>query len=153
MFNSKFRPMVIAACATAITILTGCASNQGLIRTGDVTLEKVNSSSVKITRTYLHTTENAITLRGELTRRTPARGSIPGHLHVELIGLDGKVMKKAEISYKRKNVKSRYAHFSLSVPDILAPGSTIRVTHHDMRSHFSESSDSPWRDVDTNKQL
>jgi len=101
---------------------------------GDVTLEKVNFSSVHITRTYLHSTEEKTSLRGELTRRIPARGSILGHWHVELIGFDGKVMKEAEIRYKRKNVKSRYAYFSL--PEALASGSTIRVTHHDMRPHF-----------------
>ena len=153
MLKSNSKTVVIAACASLITLLTGCASNQELVRIDNVTLENVDSSSVRITRTYLHSMEDAVTLRGELTRRISARGPIPGHVHVELIDFDGKVIKEAEVGYKRKNVKSRYAYFSLPIPDLVASGNTIRVTHHDMRSHFSESSDSPWRDVETNKQL
>ena len=86
-------------------------------------------------------------LRGELQRRFPSRGSIPGHLHVELIAPDGTVFKEAAIGYKRMSVKSRIAKFHLEIPGMPSDIKSVRVIHHDLRSHMSDSQKSPWRDV------
>lgn len=129
-------------------MLVGCATAQGLAQQQGVKLESVDSSSVRITRIYLQIGEEGTVLHGELERRIPRRGFIPGHLRVELIDTDGKVTKEADIGYTHQGVKSRLAKFSLSIPEPLVAGSTLRVTHHDSESHMPDSSASPWRDVD-----
>ncbi len=130
---------------SAVVLLAGCATTQGLAQQKEVKLENIDSKMANITSTYLRSTEKGIILQGELTRRIPARGHIPGHLHVELIGPDGKVIKEATIGYTRRTVKSRYTKFSVPVPGPLVAGSVIRVTHHE--THLPDSSGPSWRDV------
>ncbi|MCF6280835.1 MAG: hypothetical protein L3J28_01290 [Candidatus Polarisedimenticolaceae bacterium] len=151
MLNRIPKSIITAASVIFITLLTGCTSSLNIVNVQHVRLENIGSSSVRITRSYLSSTADEMVLRGELTRRIPARGSIPGHLHIELIGPDNGLIKTAEIDYKRKNRRSRYSHFSLSIPEILVAGSTLRIIHHDMRSHMDESPRSPWQDVDASK--
>ena len=149
MFKGKSIIIFIAVGAALIAMLAGCATAQGLAQQQGVKLESVDSSSVRITRTYLQIGKEGTVLRGELERRIPMRGFIPGHLHVELIGTDGKMTKEADIGYTHQGSKSRLAKFSLPIPEPLVTGNIIRVTHHDAKSHMSDSSASPWRDVDT----
>lgn len=130
---------------SAVVLLAGCATSQGLNQQGEVKLENVDSKMAHITNTYLRSTKDGIVLHGELTRRIPARGHIPGHLHVELIGPDGKVIKEVDIGYTRRSTNARYARFSVPVPGPLIPGSIIRVTHH--KTHLPDSSGPTWRDV------
>lgn len=141
-----------AALLAALVLSAGCATTQGLAQQYGVRLENIDSSSVRIIRTYLDATEQATILRGELELRIPAYGPLPGHLHVELIGPDGKVMKEADIGHLHKSIKSRSAEFSLPLPEPLVPGSTIRVTHHDAKSHAPEVPSSPWRDANPDKE-
>lgn len=147
MFKGKSKTIFMTAGAMLVAMVAGCATAQGLAQQRGVKLESVDSSSVHITRIYLDTTKEATILRGELKRHIPARGYITGHLHVELIAPDGKVMKEADIGYVHEGGKSRQAKFSLPIPEPLVTGSTIRVTHHDAKSHLSDSSESTWRDV------
>lgn len=137
----------VAALLLTLVLSAGCAANQGLMQENVLKVETIDSSSVHIIRSYLDTTEGATILRGELERRIPSTGPIPGHLHVELIAHDGKVIKEADIGYVRKSFKSRQAKFSLPIPEPLVTGGTIRVTHHDAKSHTPNFSASPWRDI------
>jgi len=147
MFKGKSKTIFITVGVALFTILAGCATAQGLAQQQGVKLESVDSSTVRITRTYLQIEEKGTVLRGELERRIPRPGFIPGHLHVELIGTDGKVAKEADIDYASQGGKSHLAKFNLPIPEPLATGTTIRVTHHDSKSHPLDSSASPWRDV------
>ncbi len=142
----------ITSAATLLTVAilaTGCATTPAWVQQDVMKLENIDSSSVHIIRTYLQTGEEGVVLRGELARRIPARGPIPGHLHVELLGPDGKVMKEAEIDHLQKSVKSLHAEFSLLIPPPLIPGGTVRVKHHDAKSHMPHPSASPWQDANT----
>jgi len=150
IFKTMIKTSVVVSSMIGMISLTGCSMNTWLAKE-DVTVERINSSSAKITRAYLHSTETTLVLRGELTRRLPARGSIPGHLHVELIGPDGTAFKEATPGYMRKNRKSRFAKFYLPIPGDLTKISRVRITHHDPRSHTTDSGKSPWQDVNTEK--
>lgn len=121
--------------------------NTNLVKEEDITVERVNSSSVNITRAYLQATDATWILRGKLKRRFPTSRLIPGHLHIELVGSDGAVFKEADIAYKRKSAKSRFAEFYLPLPVELTKISRVRVIHHDALSHTGDSEKSPWRDI------
>lgn len=140
---------IIGLMALLLVLLstTGCAMDQMAFQPLDVKLERVNSDTAVITSIYLQKRKEGMVLNGELDRRSPTLGFIPGDLYVELISPDGKVVKEAEIDYQHKGGKSRGARFSLVIPEPLDKGSTIRVTHHDKKFHTPDSSASPWRDV------
>jgi len=135
MLISTVKLIVLSICVVLFINLAGCVSTQKVIEMENFKIENIDSNSVNVIRSYLIRTEEGTLLRGKLAQRFPVRGPIPGHLHVELIAQDGKVIKKVKVGYKRRRIKSRDAHFSFLIPDSLPRGSTIRVIHHDVQSH------------------
>ena len=147
------RKNIIALTSTVFTaLLAGCSVGNSLVKEGNVAIELVPSSSVKITRAYLVSTDKTLEVHGELMRRlSQSRLRIPGHLHIELVDPDDVVLKVADVDFIHKNVNSRVARFHLPIPVDLPAGSTVRVIHHDARSHSPGSQITPWRDADTEK--
>jgi hypothetical protein len=128
MFLTKiFRSIILGGSV----ILFACATNPSLVTEEDVTIERVDSRSARIILAYLETSGTEMVLRGELQRRSPGRGPISGHLHIELIAPDGAVFKEASIGYKRLSVKSRIANFHIEIPGTPSDIKTIRIVHHD----------------------
>lgn len=117
----------------------------------DIKVEGVNSETARITRLILMPRKDQQVLRGEITRRIHAHGQIPGHLHLELISPQGKVVKTADINYSRPSSSSHVGSFELALPADIEAGSTVRVTHHDLSTHSQGSAASQWQDV-TNGQ-
>lgn len=147
MLKAMIKTIAIISSIVGIMSFTGCSMNTNLVKQEDITVERVNSSSVNITRAYLQATDTTWILKGKLTRRLSNSHLIPGHLHIELVGPDGAVFKEADIAYKRKRAKSRFAEFYLPIPVELTEISRVRVIHHDALSHKRDSVKSPWRDV------
>lgn len=150
IFKTIIKTSIAVSSMIGMISMVGCSLNTSLTNE-DITVERINSSSAKITRAYLQSMETILLLRGELTRYIPARGSIPGHLHIELIDPNDTAFKETEIGYRRKNRKSRYAKFYLPIPGDLRTISRVRVIHHDARSHMANSTKSSWQDVNTEK--
>lgn len=146
-FETKIGSFLMTGGLAGLMILSGCATNTSLVKEEDVAIERVDSGSARITNAYLQTSETAMVLRGELQRRFPSRGPIPGHLHIELIAADGTAFKEAIIGYMRMSVKSRIAKFHLEIPAMPSNVKSVRIIHHDLRSHKSYALKSPWRDV------
>lgn len=145
--ETKLRSLVVTGVLSGMMVITGCATNTSLVKEEDVAIGRVDSGSARITHAYLQTSGTEMVLRGELQRRFPSRGPIPGHLHVELIAPDGAVFKEATIGYKRMSVKSRIAKFHLEIPAAPSNVQSVRIIHHDLRSHMSDLPKSPWQDV------
>lgn len=147
MIKLKMRNLAaIAALATTLA-LAGCASTPPAQQSSSIKLEGIDSNTAQISRLYLVPDNGQTVLRGEVTRRMHLHGQIPGHLHVELISLEGKLIKEADISYKRKDTHGHDGTFELTLPGEVAAGSTIRVTHHDLVSHQQDQVESQWRDA------
>ena len=132
-----------------LTLLAGCSAYKEFVTDKKITIERIHSNTARVTRARLHLTENNKTiLRGDLLlQQTHFKGKIPGHLHVELINFEGAVFKKTEASYQRKNHHSRLSVFFISIPVEPALISSVRVIHHDLRSHIANSEKSSWIDV------
>lgn len=145
--KTVLRSIAVPVALAGIVVLSGCAANTSLVKEEDVTIERVDSRSARISRTYLQTSDATMVLRGELQRRFPGRGPIPGHLHIELIAPDGVAFKEATIGYKRMSVKSRIAKFHIEIPGMPSDLRSVRVIHHDAISHMSDSAKSPWQDI------
>lgn len=111
-------------------LLSGCAmmqSSHDLVE--GINFERNGSDVAAPSNVYLHRTADGMNLHGELKRKSTGRGPIPGHLHVELIDPQGKLLKGADVDYRRHNKQSDHAHFSIPLPVSLQTGSTVRITH------------------------
>lgn len=144
-----FKTIAIISGFIGMVTLMGCSSNINIVKE-EVAIERIHSDRANITRAYLQTSGATMLLRGELKRRLPGRGSIPGHLHIELINSDGVVFKEADIGYKRKSVKSRISNFYLDIPSDPSGIKSVRIIHHS-RSHMVDVATSPWREVSQTK--
>ncbi|MEZ5542941.1 MAG: hypothetical protein R3F42_13010 [Pseudomonadota bacterium] len=121
----------------ATLFITGCATTgRDLVRDNTVQIEKVSSRWATVRSVNVVQEDGEVTLRGEVVRWPPVRGSIPGHIDLQVIGPDGEIVKEAVIEYHRRSVKARYATFHTTLKPATAAGSTIRVTH-DTRAVFS----------------
>ena len=143
----NIKTMINAIFIIGIAFLSSCSLDTSLVKKEDVIVERVNSNSVIITRAYLQHSNKTKVLRGELKRRVQIRGSIPGHLHIELFNSEGVIFQEANVGYRRNGVTSGKATFFLEIPGDLSSIKSVRVTHHDRRSHMPDTEKSPWRDV------
>jgi len=134
----------LGLAVVAGTLIVGCATN-GIAKQAQISIERVDSSTVNIGHAYLAKTVDGLVLRGEVKRKTHGHGGIPGHLHVELLNPQGQVLKMAEVNHNRKANSDHIADFSTLLPMELAAGSVVRIIHHDMKSHISEDSGSLWK--------
>ena len=126
-----------------LAMIAGCATNQMSQKT-EITIEKVDSSSVKITHAFLKETGDGLVLSGEVKRKHHSHSAIPGHLHLELIQPNGDVVNKAEIHHTRKANSDHIAVFKIILPTDLAEGTVVRVVHHDAKSHQTNEHHQEW---------
>jgi hypothetical protein len=127
-----------------ILSLTGYSSHANNVKEEYIKLESVDSGNVNITQVYLQHSEKTFVLRGELKshfiKPFPKRFFIPGHLDVELVDVDGDVLKRLSLGYKRKPTRTGFAKFYLPITDDIEQISTIRVIHHETSSHITNGS-------------
>jgi len=128
--------VTIVSLATLI-LAGGCASTgNDLVPENILKIEKVPSRWAALRAVSVVQDGDEITLRGKVTRRSTGRGPIPGHIDLEVIGPDERVVEKSVVDYHRRSVKSRYATFHATLNAAPPPGSTLRIIH-DTRSLFS----------------
>lgn len=139
-----------AVIVALLTLLSGCATNSQNQATTP-TIERVDSSTVTITHAYIDNTKEGGVLKGEIKRTIHSHGGIPGHVRIEIVNSEGKVVKAADIPYTPKPNSEHIADFSVLLPDDYAENSIVRVIHHDMKTHITHPSTSPWQDVGTDK--
>lgn len=135
------------ALTISLAALSACSAYSPLGQADGIPVDKVDSASVTIQRAALQNSETGLLLRGELKRKAIQRGPMPGHLHVELLDIEGKVFRQTSLGYRRLGVKSRLAGFALSIPQSNDTIGRVRVIHHDLKSHSAEQASGTWSDV------
>lgn len=116
--------MAAAGCATA---------GRDLIRDNVVRIERVPSTGVIFTTVRVTQRNSTVSVDGFLRSRVGTFGGVPGHVHLDLIAADGKVLERHVIGYRSETPLSRYAEFWFRLGTVQAKGSTIRLTHDDRR--------------------
>ena len=149
MFKSIRNRYISSILIAGITLFTAtaCTTTNLVKGENDIRIERVDSKGATISHAYLSQSGDQLSLRGEVKRRGHGRGPIPGHLHVTLIDSQGQVIKEADISYIRRNVKSSIATFSTKLPIELASGSKVKITHFNTKTHKTYPEEAMWRDV------
>ena len=134
--NEYVKPLATIAILITFSVTTGCAmTGKDLIHDNTVKIEKVSSKRGAVTFVSVIQEGDEVVLRGEVRRRPTGRGSIPGHIDVEVIDSSGANMEQMSTGYRRSGTKSRYAKFHSRLAAVPPSGSLIRVIHHNARSH------------------
>ena len=109
--------------------IAGCATNQekDLSSANIIAIERVDSKKASIGVVNITNAENVFKIQGEIRRRAKLRGAIPGHMDIELIGGDGKIITKLFTNYSRGSYKAK---FNLTLTDPPKEDYFVRVTHH-----------------------
>lgn len=116
--------------AIAIVIVAaGCVSPLALERAPNVSVERISSARFELGLIRVYSQPEGIWVRGEVSRKIPRRGAIPGSVNVALIGPEGAILSKVDASLMRRNRQARSAHFDALLPVTPPPGSTLQVEH------------------------
>ncbi|MCO6411333.1 MAG: hypothetical protein J5I92_01185 [Thiogranum sp.] len=136
--NEHVKTLATMAILTTFTVIAGCAiTGKELVGDNTVKVEKISSEWGVVTFVSVVQEGDEVALRGEVRRRPIGRGSIPGHIDVEVLDSSGATLERMSTDYRRLSIKSRYAKFDANLGTIPPSGSTIRVIHHDAGPHDS----------------
>ncbi|MTW20527.1 hypothetical protein [Allochromatium palmeri] len=73
--------------------------------------------------------ESSLTVRGTVRPRIPARGAIPGQVHITVLDADGYALAETDASLMRRNRQAQSAHFHAQLAVDPPAGSRVRVEH------------------------
>lgn len=112
--------------------LAGCASlAERSATTGEeIAFHKVDSPVARVGAVDLVSAPGSLRVRGELTRKRPARGAIPGHLHIDLSGEGAVPLAGVVANYRRLSVNSQRARFSEKIIIDSMSVKRVAVSHH-----------------------
>jgi hypothetical protein len=139
MFKNTIKTTQIIIIFT-IAVITGCSSNTRPTDTrpaslDHIKLERIDSSSAGIIHAYLKFSDDQLVLRGEIKRKLHQRGTVPGHLNVEVIDTAGTVIDDTAVCYKLKCTNTGTSSFIYKTSRDPQEISVIRITHHNDHSH------------------
>lgn len=112
-------------------ILAGCAAligPQALAQS--IAIDRVDSPGTRIDRVRLGHSATALLIDGQVRHRVPVPGPNRGHVRIELLDGDGRVLETVDTGYARLHRRSRLARFHAEVPIDPTQVRTVRIAHH-----------------------
>lgn len=73
--------------------------------------------------------KDVLTVRGTVRPRIPARGAIPGQVHITVLDADGHILAETDTSLSRRNRQAQSAHFHAQLALKPPPSSRVHVEH------------------------
>ncbi len=150
MFNFSVFSLVIVL--TTSQLVSGCATTR-VAGQNQISIESVDSSLMRINRSYLKKTPEGLSLQGEIRAKFNRRMYTAGHIHVEIINGNGSIVKRAELKPDRNPVNRKIARFSILLPQDTTAGTVVRLIHHDASPHWKEGDLGVWKDVSVRNQF
>ncbi|KAA6185328.1 hypothetical protein F2Q65_09525 [Thiohalocapsa marina] len=109
--------------------ITGCASGPTATPDAGLHIERISSSGFTITQTQVRSEDGTVSVRGEVARRIPQRGPIPGAVHISVLGPDGALLAETDAMPMRRNRQATAAHFYARLMLEPPAGGSIRIEH------------------------
>lgn len=130
-----FCPIYILRMVISTLLITaGCASTGAdLVKKGVITVEHIPSRYAHTHRVSVHQKGTDIVISGELYSRFHQPSFIPGHVDIEVISPEGKLLGQGIGKYYRvggRKSKSRRFEFLMQLSANAPQGSKIRIVHH-----------------------
>ncbi len=119
-----------------LLLLSACTGlTPDLVVTGELKVERVDSHSVRIGLVQAQAIDKELYISGHLDETFSGRGRIPGHIDIEILGEDGRILSQTTTRAVESSPKASEAHFSatLTLPS-RSDMQSIRVIHHEAHS-------------------
>ena len=149
---SRVRAFSIVIALAVSQLVSGCATTS-VAEQNQISIESVDSSSVRITRSYLSKMPEGLSLLGEIRGKFRRRIYATGHIHVEILNGKGSIVKKTEIKPRWKPGNRKVAQFGILLPIEAVTGSVVRLIHHDEKSHWNQDDTGIWKDGSVRNQF
>jgi len=129
----NLQSLIIVASLAGVLLISGCATlNYGEpYDMSNISLKTERSRFAKVDRVNIYKQQEGTLIRGEVRRNFYGRGTIPGHVDIELTDSTGKSVFKEKTYSRHTSLRSHYADFSIKIPFPVAKGSHLRIVHHD----------------------
>lgn len=127
--KSRLKISVLFLQIFVVATIVGCAAGGiDLVREGGVQIDdQVSCQYAHLNHVVVKQNGDNLDVSGELHRNYHQRGMITGHIHVEVVAPDGKILNHVDTGLHHLSSKSYKARFSTSIPVKIAQGSTVRV--------------------------
>lgn len=115
-----------------VAALGGCASGVDLLKTGDVSVERLEAPKARVTWVNVLQDEDLLRVSGRVLSRGMFPGYARGHVDVSLVGPDGRVVAEAEsselaVAGSPKRGLQHRAVFRVEMPVTPPTGSVVKV--------------------------
>ena len=118
---------------SGVILLSSCATLDlgKSVDKSQITIETKRSRFASIGYIDIYEQKDESLIRGKVRRNYYGRGTIPGHIDIELTDAAGKNLFK-EVTYSRQSsLRSHTADFSVKIPFHISKGSRLLIMHHD----------------------
>ena len=115
-----------------LILLSGCSTGRNLIRDNTVTVERIDTNITYIKSVSVQQFDKEISIKGTVQRQHSGRGTVRGHVDLELITPNGRLIYQDEVPYYRKNLKKGEANFQITLPEEPQAGSVLRLSLHNV---------------------
>jgi len=132
--------LIIIYSTVVLSLISGIAlsKERDLVKDNTVKIERVASKYAVVTNVNVRQIDSVLSVYGTIKKRpTFGRGPVPGHIDTEVIEPNGRTVSKKNVRYIRNSTVSRLSKFNFNLDIEVAPGSTLRVVHHDALPHDS----------------
>lgn len=134
----SFNQKSLVALAAAF-FLSGCAGlSDNMANDGKISVERIDSRVARIAHVQVRSDGSELRVNGDIRKSFQRRGRIPGHLHIKVFGVNGKLLIQTTSRYYRKHTKSQRSHFSESLPVDPKTATKVRVIHHRIHHNYAE---------------
>jgi len=117
-------------------LASSCAWIPSYVSEPGVTIERVTTSSGRVSSAHFWEDRKGFALRGEITPQPITKGPMGGHVDFAITSPDGESTACTTI---RQKIAVRHVRkpFSLRFDELPAPGSVVQIKHHDGVDHES----------------
>ena len=91
---------------------------------------EIQASSLAHNHADVQRDDQAWQVYGEVHKPQHGMDTTPGHVDIEVIAADGRVLARTSNGYHHRSRRSRYSWFLVDLPKVDEPVATFRVMHH-----------------------
>ncbi|MCH9674373.1 MAG: hypothetical protein K0U93_23240 [Gammaproteobacteria bacterium] len=117
-----------------LLLASSCAWIPSYVSEPGVTIERVTTSSGRVSSAHFWEERTSFALRGEITPQPITKGPMGGHVDVAVTAPDG-VNTECSTTRQRIGVRHVRKQFSIRFDELPALGSVVRVKHHNSANH------------------
>lgn len=132
-YRRAVRPLIVIGGSL---LTSSCAWIPSYVSEPGVTIERVTTSSGRVSSAHFWEDRKGFALRGEITPQPITKGPIGGHVDIAVSSRDG---ESTACTTTRQQIRVRHVRkpFSIRFDELPAPGSVVQVKHHDGVDHES----------------